>query len=213
MKGVPLNEELYQYIIDNFVEEDDILKDVVRTTEEKEIPLIQVSPELGKFLQMLIKMINARNVLEIGTLTGYSTIWMARGLNADGKITTLEINEHHAAAAKINFTKAGLENKINLITGNALESLKELNEEKFDFVFIDADKPGYPSYYEKVIPMMNKGGIISLDNTLKEGRVISNEPDEYVRGIQILNEKISNDPRVLSLLIPISDGLTIGLVL
>src|SRR5205085_4667516 len=99
MKGVPLNDELYNYIVDTFANEDDILKGVVKETEESKIPLIQVSPELGKFLQLLIKTANAKRVLEIGTLTGYSSIWMARALPENGKITTLEISKEHAAMA------------------------------------------------------------------------------------------------------------------
>ncbi len=212
MKGVPLNEKLYDYIVDTFASEDNVLKNAVRETAEKGFPLIQVSPENGKFLQLLIKMISAKTVLEIGTLTGYSTIWMTRGLQDDGKVTTLEISSEHAYAAKQNFKNAGLENKIELILGNAMESLEKLKNNKFDFCFIDADKTSYPAYFDKIIKMMNKGGIISADNTLKDGRVIENTDDENIKAIQAYNKKTANDSRVESLLIPISDGLTISLV-
>ncbi len=213
MKGVPLNEELYQYIVNTFAEEDDVLKSVVAETEKLDMPLIQVSPENGKFLQLLIKIIGAKQVLEIGTLAGYSTIWMARGLPADGKLITLEFEPKHADAAMRNFKKAGLENKIEIISGPALESLDKMKSSKFDFAFIDADKVSYPAYFDKVIEMMNKGGLITADNTLRKGDVIKPDiEDEGTKAIQVYNKKVASDPRVESLLIPISDGVTVCLV-
>jgi predicted O-methyltransferase YrrM len=212
MKGVPLNEKLYQYIVDTFAKEDELLRQIVKETEEKKIPLIQISPELGKFLYVLIKSNNSKRVLEIGALTGYSTIWMARALPDDGKLTTLEISKEHADAANANYKRAGLDKKINLILGSAMESLDKLANEKFDFVFIDADKISYPAYYEKVIKMMNKGGIITADNTLKDGRIIDRNPDENVRAIQVFNKTVADDPRVDSILVPICDGLTMAVV-
>jgi len=212
MKGVPLNDRLYSYIIDTFVEEDDILKQIVIDTEAKNIPLIQISPDNGKFLYLLIKMIRAKRVLEIGALAGYSTIWMARALPKEGRITTLEISEKHAEEAQGNYKKAGLEGKIDLMFGSALESLDKLQNEKFDLVFIDADKENSSSYFDKVIGCMNQGGIIACDNTLKHGRVVDEDPDEGTKGILNYNKKVASDPRVESLLVSISDGLTISLV-
>jgi len=212
MKGVPLNDKLYSYIIDTFVEEDDILKQIVIDTEAKNIPLIQISPDNGKFLYLLIKMIRAKRVLEIGALAGYSTIWMARALPEDGRITTLEISEKHAEEARGNYKKAGLEGKIELLFGSALESLDKLKSEKFDLVFIDADKENSSNYFDKVIGCMNPGGIIACDNTLKHGRVVDENPDDGTKGILDYNKKVANDTRVESLLVSISDGLTISLV-
>jgi caffeoyl-CoA O-methyltransferase len=212
MKGVPLNEELYQYILNTFVEEDEILKSVVRKTAEKNFPLIQISPELGKFLQMLIIMIHAKRVLEIGTLAGYSTIWMARGLPADGRLITLEVDKEHAKVSIENFKKAKLENKIQLIEGDAVKSLDQLSNEKFDFAFLDADKVKYPVYFDKVISMMNQGGIIAADNALRKGEIISKTPDDEVLATRILNEKMARHPKITSLLIPISDGLALGVI-
>jgi predicted O-methyltransferase YrrM len=214
MKGVPLNEELYNYIVDTFAQEDDLLKEIVKGTEEKKIPLIQVSPDNGKFLYMLIKMINAGCVLEIGTLAGYSTIWMARALPDDGKVITLEVSKEHADFSRANFKKAGLENKIDLVFGKAMDSLDKLlnSGQKFDFVFIDADKENSSAYFDKAIEMTNKGGIIATDNTLKNGNVVKKDVDEGTKGIQVYNKKVANDPRVESLLVSISDGLTISWV-
>lgn len=212
MKGVPLNEELYNYIVATFVEEDDVLKDVVEQANRKGFPLIQVSPENGKFLHMLVRMIKARNVLEIGTLTGYSAIWMARALPEDGKLVTLEISKEHSESAIENFVKAGLGNKIELICGDALEYLETIKNSMFDFVFIDADKERYPVYLDRVAGIVNKGGLLCADNTLRNGEITSTQPDRGTEGVQIFNKMIARDPRFVSLLIPISDGLTVGLV-
>jgi len=213
MKGVPLNEELYQYIVNTFAEEDSVLKSAVADTEKNGMPLIQVSPENGKFLQLLMKMIGAKKVLELGTLGGYSTIWMARGLPDDGRLITLEYEKKHADVAMDNFKRAGLESKIEIILGPALESLDKLKGQKFDFAFIDADKVNYPVYYEKILAIMNKGGIITADNTLRKGDVINPEiEDEGTKAIQVFNKIVASDPRVESLLVPISDGVTVCLV-
>ena len=212
MKGAPLNEKLYNYIVNTFVEEDSLLKQIVADTEAKNIPLIQISPDNGKFLYLLVKMINARRVLEIGALAGYSTIWMARALPDGGKVTTLEISPKHAEEAGSNYKKAGLEDKIELLQGSAIELLDTLKNTKFDFVFIDADKENSSNYFDKVIGCMNKGGIIATDNTLKGGRVVEPDPDAGTKGILEYNEKVASDPRVESLLVSISDGLTISLV-
>ncbi len=211
MKGVPLTEELHKYITDTFIVEDDILKLIVKDTESKNIPLIQVSPETGKLLGMFIKMINAKNVLEIGTLTGYSSIWMARALPADGKVTTLELTKEHADEARNNFKKADLQDKINLILGKAIDSLGELSGRKFDLVFIDADKENCSAYFEKVINMVHSGGLIITDNTLRRGEVISANPGPGAKGIIDYNHLVANDKRVESLLIPIDDGITVSI--
>ena len=213
MKGVPLNDELYQYIVNTFAEEDDILKTAVADTEKNGMPLIQVSPDNGKFLQLLMKIVGAKKVLELGTLGGYSTIWMARGLPENGKLITLEYEKKHADVALNNFKRAGLENKIEIVLGPALESLDKLKGQKFDFAFIDADKVNYPVYFEKILALMNKGGIITADNTLRKGEVINpNIEDEGTKAIQVFNKKVASDPRVESLLVPISDGVTVCLV-
>lgn len=212
MKGVPLTEELYKYITDTFIQEDDLLKQIVTDTEAKNIPLIQVSPETGKLLGMFIKMIGAKNVLEIGTLTGYSSIWMARALPPDGSVTTLELTYEHADEAEKNFSAAGLENKITLIRGKALESLDLLAGKTFDMVFIDADKENCVNYFNKLINMIRSGGLIITDNTLRRGEVIDPDPGPGAKGIIAYNKLAANDSRVESILIPIDDGITLSYV-
>ena len=212
MKGVPLTEELYKYITDTFIQEDELLKQIVIDTEAKKIPLIQVSPETGKLLGMFIKMIGAKNVLEIGTLTGYSTIWMARALPPEGRVITLELTKAHADEALSNYKKAALDNKIELILGKALDSLDTLTGRKFDLVFIDADKENCVNYFNKVIHMVRTGGLIITDNTLRRGEVIDPDPGPGAQGIIAYNRLVANDSRVESLLVPIDDGITLSFV-
>ncbi len=212
MKGVPLTEELYKYITDTFIQEDVLLKQIVIDTEAKQIPLIQVSPETGKLLGMFIKMIGAKKVLEIGTLTGYSTIWMARALPPEGSVTTLELTKAHADEALSNFKKAGLEGRIELILGKALDSLDTLADRSYDIVFIDADKENCVNYFNKVINMVRPGGLIITDNTLRRGEVIDPNPGPGALGIIAYNKLVANDSRVESLLVPIDDGITLSLV-
>jgi len=210
MKGVPLNEEMYQYIVNLFAEEDEVLREVVRETEERKFPLIQVSPENGKFLQLLIRMINAKRVLEIGTLSGYSAIWMARGLPQNGKLVTVDINPEHAEVARKYLKKAGLEHKVEVIVGDGIAVMNRLRGEKFDFVFIDADKERYPDYLERAIPMMNNGGIIAADNALRDGEIVKSNPDTGTKGVQKFNRMMAENKGLVSLLIPISDGVAVG---
>lgn len=212
MKGVPLTEELYRYITDTFIKEDDLLKQVVKETADKNLPVIQVSPETGKLLGIFIKMIKAEHVLEIGTLTGYSSIWMARALPQGGSVTTLELTNEHADEAEKNFRAAGLENKISLIRGKALESLVLLEGKTFDLVFIDADKENCVNYFVKVINMVRPGGLIITDNTLRRGEVIHPDPGPGAQGIIAYNKLVSTDSRVDSILISIDDGITLSFV-
>lgn len=213
MKGTPLNENLYKYIIDTFVTEDNILQEIVENAEKKNFPAIQVPPEVGKLLGMFIKMINAKYVLEIGTLTAYSTIWMARAIPDDGKITTLEISNEHAAEAMNNIKRAKLENKTELIIGRAIDSLDKLKDRTYDLVFIDADKENCVNYFNKVIGLVRKGGLIITDNTLRRGEVIMENPSPGTIGIIEYNKLSGNDKRVESILIPIGDGITVSIVL
>jgi predicted O-methyltransferase YrrM len=213
MKGTPLNENLYKYIIDTFVTEDNILQEIVENAEKKNFPAIQVPPEVGKLLGMFIKMINAKYVLEIGTLTAYSTIWMARAIPDDGKITTLEISNEHAAEAMNNIKRAKLENKTELIIGRAIDSLDKLKDRTYDLVFIDADKENCVNYFNKVLGLVRKGGLIITDNTLRRGEVIMENPSPGTIGIMEYNKLSGNDKRVESILIPIGDGITVSIVL
>ena len=214
MKSVPLNKELYNYILDKFVGSDPLLDELIAETEKAEIPLIQVAPEQGVFMYLLCKMSQAKNALEIGTLTGYSGIYITRGLDG-GKLTTVDVNPVNSDLAGVFFEKAGLGDKVERIVGDALEVMEGLVKEgrKYDFIFIDADKISYPKYFEFALELSHKSTIVAFDNMIKDGRVIqdaSGDPD--LRGIQVTNDLMGSDPRIESLLIPIGDGLTVGVV-
>lgn len=215
MKSVPLNEELYNYILDRFVPEDKLLEELIKETETLEIPLIQISPEQGKLFTLLCKMMNAKNALEIGTLTGFSGIHIARGLAEGGKLMTVELEQKHGDIASKYFEKAGLKNKTEVVISPALDQMKKLVQEKkeFDFIFIDADKINYPNYYEEALKLSHKGTVIILDNMIKGGKVVENAGDDPdLKAIQMTNDLISKDNRVDSLLLAIGDGITMSVV-
>lgn len=215
MKSVQMSESLYKYIEDRYTAKDKLLDELIRETERLEIPLIQISYDQGKFLYLLCKMINARNALEIGTLTGFSGVHIARGLEDDGKLITVELEQKHGDIAKKYFEKAGLKDKTEVIISPALEQMKKFVDEKrrFDFIFIDADKTGYPDYFEEAVKLSHSGSVIALDNMLKAGRVLEEAgEDKDLKAVQITNDIISKDNRVESLLVTIGDGLAVALV-
>jgi predicted O-methyltransferase YrrM len=164
---------------------------------------------LGGFLQMFSKLLSPDRILEIGTYTGYSAICLARGLKANGKLITLEVNEELKASTLSFFKKAGVDQKIELINGNALEIIPTL-EETFDLVFIDAHKEDYPAYYEAAMKKLAHGGYILADNVLWSGKVLDeNLSDATTQAIHQFNQMISDDVRVENLLLPIRDGLMV----
>lgn len=216
MKSVGLNDELYNYILDLYVPEDLLLGELIRETEKLEIPLIQISPEQGKFLTLIYRMIKAKDALEIGTLTGYSGIHIARGISPEGKLTTIELEKKHADTAERYFEKAGLKDKTEIIVSPAIDCLKELVKQNrvFDFIFIDADKVSYPDYFEEALKLSRAGTVIVMDNMIKNGRVIEDAGDDAdLKAVQITNKILSRDKRTDTLLLPVGDGLTLSIVL
>ena len=216
MKGTPITEQLYDYIVENFAPEDDLLRSLPAEAEKRGVPLIHISPEQGKFLQVLMRAIGAKKVLEIGSLFGYSAVWLARALPADGKLLALEVHPLHAQVTRENVARAGLSNKVEVREGNALELLASLDREgPFDFAFIDADKPGYVSYLEHALRLVRPGGIIVGDNASAQGNVwkVDETPDdEYIHAIHAFNHRMATDPRLMSILVPIADGMCMGVV-
>lgn len=213
MKGTPITEPLYNYILDTFVHEDDLLRNLPADAEARGIPQIHISPEQGKFLQLLMRMINAKRVLEVGSLFGYSAIWMARALPEDGKLVTVELEAKHAAATRDNAARAGLANKIDVRQGDGRDLLPALmTEAPFDMAFIDADKAGYVDYVDHALKLVRKGGLIIGDNASAAGDAWKTEGSDYARVIRAFNQRMATDPRLFSLLVPISDGMCIGVV-
>lgn len=203
--------EIDKYILNHIDAEDEILNELDRDTHLNVLGSRMISGHLqGQVLTMLSKMIRPKSILEIGTFTGYSAICLAKGLQKNGKLFTIEIDDELETRAKKYFEKAGvLQNVIQLI-GPALEIIPTLNE-TFDLVFIDAHKPEYPDYYRAVFEKVNNGGYIIADNTLWSGKVIEtpSEDDYFTKGIIEFNSLIKNDNRVEKVILPLRDGMTI----
>jgi len=210
--------EIDDYIEGLFAPQDAALEAAVRESQRARLPEIQVSPNEGKLLQLLAEVIGARRVLEIGTLGGYSAINLARGLAEDGVLISLEIDEHHAEVARENVERAGLGERVEVWVGDARELLAELvesNAEPFDFVFIDADKEGYPEYLEWSMQLSRPGSLILADNTVRGGSVLDPQ-DDSARATREFNEKIANDHRLSAIVVPLIrervDGLALARV-
>jgi predicted O-methyltransferase YrrM len=164
------------------------------------LPAINVSPNQGKLLYLLARIQGARKILEIGTLGGYSTIWLARALPPDGKLITLEADPKHAEVAMSNIDRAGLSNVVEVRLGKALDTLPKLETEgqgPFDLVFVDADKPSNPDYFEWALKLTRSGSVLIFDNVVRHGMVVDGESDDSgLQGTRRLNELLSTDPRV-----------------
>lgn len=192
--------EVDRYLATALLEHDTALEDALAASEAAGIPAIQVSPLQGKLLMLLAQMLEARRILEIGTLAGYSTIWLARGLAKDGRIITLEADPRHAGLARSNFERAGLEKTIALRLGKALATLPEVAAEKegpFDLCFIDADKKHIPEYFTWALRLARPGGLIVVDNVVRAGEIVDSESREAnIEGIRRFLEMAGAEPRV-----------------
>jgi predicted O-methyltransferase YrrM len=191
-----------EYIADLFVPYDPAFDAALASSAAAGLPAIQVSPAQGKLLNLLARIQDARNILEIGTLGGYSTIWLARALPADGHLITLEADPKHAEVARTNIARAGLATVVELRLGRASDTLPQLVAEgrgPFDLTFIDADKPGYPDYLDWVIKLSRRGSLIISDNVVRKGEVSNPaSTDPNVQGVQRFNKLLAADSRVSS---------------
>lgn len=215
MKGTPITEPIFDYMVRLFPAEDMLLRELKEEATAAEIPEIQISPEQGAFMQVLLKGMGARRVLEVGTLGGYSAIIMARALPEDGKVTTIERDPFRAEFARRQADKAGLGGKIEVLVGAGADVLeRELaGSGPYDFAFIDADKPSYVRYLELIYPMMRKGGLIAGDNAVAWGRIADeNTDDPDVQGMQAFNKAMAEHPGIQAAIVPIGDGMCIGVV-
>jgi predicted O-methyltransferase YrrM len=207
------------YITEQVVHEDDALRAATQATLDAGLPQIAVAPNQGKLLYLLARLIGAQRILEIGTLAGYSTIWLARGVARGGAVITLEKDDQHASAARENFTRAKLTRVIDLRVGKALDTLPRLpRTPRFDLVFIDADKANIPDYFGWALKLTRRGGLIVIDNVVREGAILdANSADASVQGVRRLNEMIARERRVQATTIQTvgskgHDGLTLALV-
>ena len=202
-----------QYIESLFAPEDSILATLREEADRTGLPPIAVSADEGRLLQVLLTAIGARNVLEIGTLGGYSAIWMARALPPDGRLVSLEIEPAHAEFARRHIARAGLADRVEVRVGRALELLPALDGERFDAVFIDADKQPLATYYEWALRLLRRGGLVIADNALWGGKVFDDRvQDDRTVAIRELNRRMAADPRVTSIVVPTHDGVAIGVV-
>jgi predicted O-methyltransferase YrrM len=189
-----------RYIVESLIPSDPILEESLQANAEAHLPSIDVAPNQGKLLHLLARIQGARRILEIGTLGGYSTIWLARALPPDGKLITLEVDPKHATVATANIQRAGLSSKVELRLGPALESLSQLHAEStppFDLIFIDADKPNNPAYLEWSLRLSRPGTVIVCDNVVREGGIIDpDSTDPMIQGTRHLFELLTANPRL-----------------
>jgi predicted O-methyltransferase YrrM len=223
MTDTPGHEVLHQidkYIEQLFVPADEALEQGLRDAAAAGLPAIQVSPNEGKLLHLLTRIAGARRILEIGTLGGYSTVWLARALPPGGVLVTLELEAKHAAVARRNLERCGVGDRVEIRVGPAADSLRALigaGEAPFDLVFIDADKPGYLAYLELVLQLSRPGTVILADNLVRAGRILEEAPAEAAdRAIRAFNAALAAHPRLDSLIVPLYrnkvDGLSISIV-
>lgn len=184
-----------EYLVEALLDRDEILDQALSDAREAGLPMINVAPNQGKMLQMLAELAGARRILEIGTLGGYSAIWLARALPPDGQLVTLEYEPKHAEVARRSLERAGLVDRVEVQVGAALELLPHLKG-PFDFVFIDADKPSNPDYFDWALKLTRPGGVIVVDNVVRGGGIANPKGDASVRGTRRMNEMIAAEPRV-----------------
>lgn len=211
----PLTDELYQYLLDVSVREPDVLRRLREETAELEDAAMQIGPEQGQLMALLVEMLGARRTLEVGTFTGYSALVVALALPEDGRVVACDVSEEWTRIARRYWTEAGVAHKIDLRLGPAAATLDALLEEgrvgTFDFAFVDADKTNIRLYYEKALALVRAGGVIAIDNVLWSGKVIDpGEKDADTEAIRALNAALTYDERVTLSLVPIGDGLTLA---
>lgn len=208
--------ELDEYNRELNAGEDAVLRDLRRQLPKHGLPEIAITADVGRLLQFLVGLTRGRRVLEIGTLGGYSGIWIARGMRKGGLFTTCEINDKHADFAAGYFKRARLPVKWRILRGPGLTSLKALKREpKFDFIFVDADKENYPKYFKAARPLLAKGGIIAADNTLgllrRHAEMANPKTDQpNIRALRAYNALVAKDRSLRSIILPMRDGVTVG---
>jgi predicted O-methyltransferase YrrM len=183
------------YLVEALLKRDEILDQALSDSRAAGLPAINVAPNQGKLLQLLAEMVGATRILEIGTLGGYSTIWLARALPPDGRLITLEYEPKHAEVARRNIQRAGLADRVEVKVGPAIETLPSLRG-PFDFSFIDADKASNPGYFAWALKLSRPGSVIVVDNVVRDGRVVDAKGDEAIQGIRRMNAMIAAEPRV-----------------
>ena len=215
-KALGLDKTLYDYLLSVSLREPEILTQLRQETAQHSMATMQIAPDQGQFLALLVKLMAAKKTLDIGVFTGYSSLVVALALPADGKVIACDIDEEYTAIARRYWQKAGVADKINLHLAPALETLEKLiaagEAETFDFAFIDADKSNYDNYYELALQLVRPGGLIAIDNVLWSGRVADPQvQDNRTNKIRAFNQKLYQDQRVTLSMLAIADGLTLAM--
>ena len=210
------DERTYEYLVTTSVRETEVAERLREETQKLPMAQMQISPDQGQFMQLLVQLINARRTLEVGVFTGYSSLWVALGLPEDGRIVACDVSVEYTAIARRYWQEAGVAQKIDLQLRPALATLDDLLAKReagtFDFAFIDADKSNYDNYYERALRLVRDGGLIAIDNTIWSGRVADpNEKDDDTVAIRKLNEKLLDDKRIALSMLTVGDGLTLAM--
>ncbi|MEC8283680.1 MAG: class I SAM-dependent methyltransferase [SAR324 cluster bacterium] len=214
-KTILMDDQLLKYLRQNSVREPDVLQELREETQKLSNSGMQISPEQGQLMAMLVKLVNARKIVEIGTFTGYSSTVMALAMPEDSQLIAFDISEEYTRTARIFWKKAGVDQRAKLVLGNAKESLKDFlqagEQESVDLAFIDADKSSYVEYYECCLKLIRPGGLILVDNVLWSGQVAdASNHDKDTEALRIFNAALSSDQRVDLCMVPIGDGLTVA---
>ncbi len=208
-----MSDSVGDYLAALFAPEDETLLALREEADRRGLPPIAISADTGRLLQVLLRAIAARRVLEVGTLGGYSAIWMARALPEDGRLLTLELDAGHAQFARRHLERAGFANRVEVRVGRALDLLPALDGERFDAVFLDADKEPLPTYLDWAIRLVRPGGLVLADNALWGGRVLDpSADDDATLAVREFNRRFASDPRITGIVVPTHDGVAIGVV-
>jgi predicted O-methyltransferase YrrM len=204
----------FQYVAAHTVQEDDFLRDLKRVARAAGIPPIWISPEQGSFIQILLKLVGARDVVEVGTLAGYSAIIMARALPEGGRVSTIEINQRYADFAQLWVEKSDVAGRVAVNRGAGMDILPTLKADSADAVFIDADKAGYGLYVQESLRLVRRGGLIMVDNAFAFGQILDENPsDPEVSILRAFNETMAQIKELQSIIVPIGDGLWVAVKL
>jgi caffeoyl-CoA O-methyltransferase len=212
MKYVPMTEPLYEYLVAHGQNQDPVLAALAAETAALgPIAMMQIAPEQGTLMSLLVRAIGATSAVEVGTFTGYSALCVARGLGAGGRLLCCDVSEEWTAIARRYWQQAGVADRIELCVAPAIETLAALPADRtFDFAFVDADKVSYRDYYDALLPRLRPNGLMVFDNVLWMGQVLDTQtPSEDTRALQALNDHLAADARVQAVMISVSDGLTI----
>ena len=212
-KFITMTSELHDYVERRSVRRDSVMERLVgETAALGDIAQMQIAPDQGAFLTLMIRAIGARSAVEVGTFTGYSAISIARGLPDEGRLLCCDVSEEWTAIARRYFRETGVDRKIELRIAPALETLRELPAvPQFDFAFVDADKTSYAAYYEELLNRLRPGGLLAIDNVLWSGKVVDpKDKSESTTAIRALNDRVAGDDRVDAVILPIADGLTLA---